>query len=132
MKRMLFFLLLILGLRAPLTIEPVYSLTAFAYSISTLCSDKEWSGCIEDCPCDIDIIISKDTVKVLSQEPQVFSVLKLSEPELLQDGTAEIVAKAIDQDGDRCVLRFVHEPSDCWRLKVEYGNIRWGYRISFR
>lgn len=130
MKRMLFFLLLILGLRAPLTIEPAYSLTAFAYSISTLCSDKEWSGCIEDCPCDIDIIISKDTVKVLSQEPQVFSVLKLGEPKFLQDGTAEIVAKAVDQDGDRCALRFVHEPSDCWRLTVEYGSIRWGYKIA--
>lgn len=132
MKQLLLFVLILSALRLPLKVEPVYNATASACSISKLVSDKEWGDWSEDMPCEIDVSISRDTVKVMSARPQIYSLLKVREPVFKQDGTVEIRAKAVDQDGDRCGLHFIHEPSDTWLLYVEYANVKWIYTISRR
>jgi hypothetical protein len=131
-------------------IKPI--LTAFLVMISVFCfsqvtkfkttsislktkneSTRKWTKWSE--PDKVEILISIDLtnerIKIFSKVDQVYDIIKYYDKETDTDGDETLSFQCVDQDGLKCIVRFVVLNSQSGRrqLYVDYSDMMWMYNI---
>ncbi len=94
---------------------------------------KNWTGWSK--PENVEILVSIDftneRIKIFSKAEQIYDIIKYYDKETDSDGDDTLSFQCVDEDGIKCILRFVILKSQDGRrqLYVEYNNIMWMYNI---
>lgn len=93
---------------------------------------SEWSK-----PKEAEILVSIDLtnerIKIFSKEDQVYDIIKYYDKETDDDGDETISFQCVDQDGLKCIIRFVILNSQNQRrqLYIDYSDTMWVYNMHY-
>ena len=109
-----------------------FKTTSYSSKVKDVRTDN-WSKWSE--PSDTEILISIDLtnerIKIFSKEEQVYDIIKYYDKDTDSDGDETLSFQCDDEDGIKCIVRFVVLNSQNGRkqIYIDYNNIMWMYNI---
>ena len=108
-----------------------YRTTGFAYKEAITIGESwgEWSEWMAS-NIPVTINLDDDVIIVYSKMRQTFRILRYVGEYPDDMGGEQYEWKAIDQDNDRCRIRFRVDINGKRQLYIEYANIKWVYNLK--
>ena len=114
----------------PIYAQSVWYFKTTEYASAKIENGKYTWGDWEKSDMYIIMDLGNDIIKVLSKKNQKYTVYKSYGEYTDNSGGDNLKFGVIDQDGDRCEIRFRKEQNGNSQIYVDYGNCAWVYNVK--